>query len=63
MILLHYLKKLQLEHDVMEYLASEKANKDLCGSYEYCCYCRKKNKNPCAAAKRKFIRLNATANE
>lgn len=49
--------KLQHNFDIEKYLASETANKDLCGSYEFCCYCRKKNKYPCAAAKRKLKRL------
>lgn len=55
---MHWWKKLQHDHDVNKYLESEKANKDLCGSYEYCCYCKKKNKNPCAAAKRYFNKIN-----
>lgn len=46
--------KIQHEFDLEKFFASKVANRDLCGSYEFCCYCNKSNKYPCAAAKQKF---------
>ncbi len=46
------LHELQKKLDVIKYLESEKAGKDLCGTYTYCKHCNKKNKYPCAAASR-----------
>lgn len=44
------LELVQKELDGKKYEESAKAGKDLCGSYDYCKYCSKKNKYPCAAA-------------
>lgn len=55
---MNWWKKYQCNFDVEKYYASEKANKDLCGTYEFCCYCKKKNKNPCVAAKRKLAKIS-----
>lgn len=43
-------KELQQKLDAKKYEESAKAGKDLCGTYDYCKYCNKKNKYPCAAA-------------
>lgn len=45
-----YLFRIQSEHDIMKYFESQKAGKDLCGTYKYCSLCNKKNKFPCGAA-------------
>lgn len=46
------LETLQHKLDVNKWLESEKAKKDLCGTYNYCKHCNKTNKYPCAAASR-----------
>lgn len=43
-------EELQLELDVKKWIESERAGKDLCGSYSYCEFCDKELKNPCAEA-------------
>lgn len=48
------LQKLQKELDIKKYVESAIVGMDLCGSYEYCKHCNKKNKYPCAAAFNKF---------
>ena len=53
-----FLEKIQHEHDVVKYFESEKAQKDLCGTYDHCVCCNKKNKTPCASAMRKFAKMN-----
>lgn len=47
---------LQEKLDIKKYLDSEKAKKDLCGTYAFCKYCNKSNKFPCASAYRQYIR-------
>ena len=47
------LELVQKELDTKKYEESAKAGKDLCGTYDYCKYCNKKNKYPCAAAVRR----------
>lgn len=49
--------KLQKWFDVLKYKDSQKVGKDTCGTYEFCKYCNKKNKYPCAAAIYKFRRI------
>ena len=44
------IQELQLELDVKKWIESERAGKDLCGSYSYCEFCEKELKNPCAEA-------------
>lgn len=44
------LKDLQKQLDDMKYRDSKMLGKDLCGTYNYCKHCNKKNKYPCAAA-------------
>ena len=48
------LKVLQEQLDIEKYIASNEAGVDLCGKLTYCKYCNKKNKYPCASAKRKL---------
>lgn len=43
-------KELQLDLDIKKWIESERAGKDLCGSYSYCEYCDKELKYPCAEA-------------
>ena len=43
-------KELQLDLDIKKWIESERAGKDLCGSYAYCEYCDKDLKYPCAEA-------------
>lgn len=45
------LELVQHNLDLKKYEDSERAGKDTCGTYDYCKYCSKKNKYPCAAAK------------
>ena len=49
-----YLHNLQSDLDVKKYTDSETAHRDLCGSYDYCVLCNKKNKYPCASAYEKL---------
>ena len=44
------IQELQLELDVKKWIESERAGKDLCGSYAFCEYCDKELKYPCAEA-------------
>ena len=48
------LNELQKQLDLEKYIASNEAGVDLCGKLTYCKYCNKKNKYPCASAKRKL---------
>ena len=48
------LNELQKQLDLEKYIASNEAGTDLCGKLEYCKHCNKKNKYPCASAKRKL---------
>ena len=48
------LELVQKRLDIEKYEESAKAGKDLCGTYDYCKYCSKKNKYPCAAALRRY---------
>jgi hypothetical protein len=45
---------LQEQLDKQKYIDSEKAEKDLCGTYAYCYLCNKNNKYPCSTAFIKF---------
>lgn len=47
------LESIQRCLDYVKHEDSKKAKKDLCGTYEYCYLCNKKNKYPCATAFRK----------
>ena len=40
--------------DIKKYEHSKEKNKDMCGTYEYCVVCNKKNKYPCATAFKRF---------
>ena len=48
------LKEEQAQFDVVKWHDSIEAGKDLCGTYEFCGFCNKKEKNPCAHAARRF---------
>lgn len=48
------LNDLQRVLDIEKYILSKNAGVDLCGKLDYCKYCNKKNKYPCASAKRKL---------
>ena len=51
--------KLQNEIDIKKWLDSEKAQRDLCGSYLFCKYCDKSLPNPCASAYKSMKNANA----
>ncbi len=52
----------QRKIDYDKWLESEKKQKDMCGSYDFCKYCDKKLKNPCARAVEAIEKaLNETA--
>ena len=53
--MLRLIELVQQEFDVKKLNDSVNSGKDTCGSYEFCCYCNKKNKYPCGAA---IVRLN-----
>ena len=46
--------------DLKKYEESKAAKKDLCGTYEFCYLCNKKNKYPCATAFKKHNKGGAT---
>ena len=48
------LLELQKQIDFKKYIESEMWGKDLCGSYDFCKCCSKKNKYPCASAYKKL---------
>ena len=48
------LNDLQRVLDIEKYILSKNAGVDLCGKLDYCKHCNKKNKYPCASAKRKL---------
>lgn len=43
-------EEIQNKIDIEKWVASEKANRDLCGEYEYCKNCNKELEFPCAKA-------------
>ena len=52
----------QKKIDYDKWIESEKLHKDMCGSYDFCKYCDKTLKNPCASAVDAIeIALNETA--
>ncbi len=42
--------KVQKKIDYDKWLESEKQKRDMCGSYDFCKYCKKELENPCANA-------------
>lgn len=46
--------ELQKNIDFKKYIESEMWGKDLCGTYDFCKCCNKKNKFPCASAYKKL---------
>lgn len=56
-------KELQLELDIKKWIESERAGMDLCGNYEYCKYCEKDLKNPCAEAYNLLLLDNSDEDE
>lgn len=52
------LKEKQEMLDRNKYFDSIALEKDTCGDYEYCKYCNKKNKYPCASAFDKFMKTD-----
>ena len=44
------LKEIQEKLDVYKLIDSEHKGYDMCGEYEYCVFCKKRNKYPCATA-------------
>lgn len=44
------MEELQAKLDMEKWVASEKANKDLCGEFEYCSFCKAEMDTPCANA-------------
>ena len=51
------LSELQKQLDVKKLEDSKLNDRDMCGTYNYCQHCNKKNKYPCAAAYKKAIKL------
>lgn len=53
---------IQKKVDFDKWLDSEKKKKDMCGTYDFCKYCKKELTNPCAHAIEAIeIALNETA--
>lgn len=50
------LAETQKELDVKKYHESIVAGYDTCGTYDYCVFCNKNNKYPCAAAVLRFLK-------
>lgn len=50
------LKEEQAKLDRSKYFDGVELGKDPCGEYDYCKYCNKKNKYPCASAFDKFMK-------
>lgn len=48
----------QQKLDEKKWLDGIKNNKDMCGSYDYCCVCNKLEKYPCAKAENRFKKMN-----
>ena len=44
------MQELQNKLDIQKWIDSQKANKDMCGSYDFCVKCDKNKENPCALA-------------
>ena len=47
-------KNRQKVFDTVKWFDSIQAGEDRCGTYEFCGECRKKEKNPCARAARRY---------
>lgn len=56
------MENLQKKIDNLKWEDSQKNGKDMCGTYDYCCVC-KKGKNPCANAMSKYIKMNKSRRE
>lgn len=48
----------QINFDTKKWLDSIKNDKDMCGSYEFCCECNKAEANPCERANERYIKMN-----
>lgn len=48
----------QIKFDTRKWFDSIKNNKDMCGSYEFCVCCDKKEKLPCEIAYKKYTKMS-----
>lgn len=48
----------QKDFDIQKWNDSKTKHKDMCGSYDFCCVCDKKVKNPCEKAYSKYSKMN-----
>ena len=46
--------------DIKKWQDSQQHNKDMCGTYEFCCVCDKLKENPCDISSTKFYKMNKT---
>lgn len=54
-----YWKKLRATQEILDVdkiIDSEHNGRDMCGEYEHCVMCNKRNKYPCASAQMKYRR-------
>ena len=52
------MQDLQSKLDEKKWFDGIKNNKDMCGSYDYCCVCNKAEKTPCAKANNRYKKMN-----